>query len=53
MDLVMGPLGMLVAVVAVFVALDIAASRWGADSRWMECQPEWWKDRDAMRRANP
>ena len=51
MDLVMGPLGMLGAIVAVFVGLDFAASRWGVDSRWMECQPEWFEDRDVMGRA--
>jgi hypothetical protein len=52
MDLVMGPLGMIGALVAAFVVLDFAASRWGADSRWMECQPEW-EDRDVARWANP
>src|SRR4051794_4721807 len=53
MEIVMGPLGMLAAMVAAFVALDFAASRWGVDSRWMECQPEWREGRDGTRWAKP
>jgi len=48
-EIVTGPLGMLAAMVAAFVALDFAASRWGVDSGWMDCQPEWREACDVTR----
>jgi hypothetical protein len=42
-NVVIGPLGILGEFVALFVALDFAAMRWGVDSRRTERQSEWWE----------
>jgi hypothetical protein len=41
--MVIGPLGILGVFVVMFLALDFAAVRWGADSRWVDRNPEWWE----------
>jgi hypothetical protein len=41
MDVVIGPAGILGMFIVLFVALDLAAWRWGADSRQLDHLPEW------------
>jgi hypothetical protein len=41
MDVVFGPVGILGVFVALFVALDLAAWRWGVDSRRLDQMSDW------------
>ena len=41
MDVVFGPAGILGMFVVLFVALDLAAWRWGVNSRPLDRLPEW------------
>ena len=41
-ELVSDPLGILGVFMAIFLALAVAALRWGVDSRRVDRNPEWW-----------